>query len=585
MNEGEMLMKRFGFLLLALTLLLAMLPVAAQSTPDLTALAQYFPRNTPVYVSLRTDDGHIAALESIRSRIDAALPADLIGDTTVPMALDQFVRGVLQSDDATWAQDVRPWLGDSMAFGALSLDTMMKRRDDGPYLIVLSITDRAGAEAFFAPMLERTRDLINTIETPAYTLHTASTSTGPTALLFTDQALFITNKIEVLPIDGNLRSPLAETSVFQTALSTLPADGYNIAVYVDYGALMQAMMAGMRVTNSSDAAMFEMMQPVFDAFSGMALGFTLLDERALTMDMTLGFDMSAMGDMAVDMSAFAPFDPAFAVHLPAGTQLVAQGANLSQSIQYGLDSLIMAQAMNASSGAKVPTPEEMLASINFAVRGATGLNLQDDILSWMTGQYALGMSVDLQAFLNAAINGRPSADMLSFGIVIENTDQQGAQALVAGLTSTLNSFVSPENSGSVVLSEETIGGAPAIVITDVSSGFNLAIGGNDAVFALGTADMVRAALSPDGGLSTDPAYQEALTWALDGAPAYLYASGAILNNLVELGIYGESARSNAPTATLPEPGTILASPLFSSSSISENYTDSAITARFVLTLQ
>jgi hypothetical protein len=328
-----------------------------------------------------------------------------------------------------------------------------------------------------------------------------------------------------------------------------------------------------------------MMEPFFSAFGGAAVGFTLLDERALTMDLALEYDMSALGAMAPDMSSFPAFDPAFAAHLPAGTQLAIQGADLSQSIQQSLDSLAMAQAMDPSADDDAPTGEEMLAGIDFVVRGATGLDLEDDILSWMTGQYAVGMSVDFGALLNAAMSGDVGPEALSFGVVIENTDQQGAQALVAGLTRTLNAFITPDSAPDVVLSEETLGGAPGVLFTDVPSGFQLAMGGNDAVFALGTPDMVRAALSPDGGLDTDPAYQESLTWALDGAPVYLYASGDFFNALLELGIRGEAAGMMGSQSVAREQDTLMNGPLFSSSSISENYDAAAIVARFVLTLE
>jgi hypothetical protein len=578
-------MKRFAILFVTLALLLALLPAAAQSTPDLTALAQYFPGQTPVYVSLRTDDGYIEVLESIRARFEAALPAGAMDDTTVPMALDASVRDMLQ-DDGSFAADVRPWLGDSVAFGLLNLDSMMEQPNGGPYLVALQISDRAAAEAFFAPIIARGGDMVVAEITDAYSLYTlAETGSGPMAIYFDDQALFITNKLEALPMGGPLNSPLAEQEAFQSAMATLPADGYNIAVYADYGAFMQAALTEASSSMSTgEAEMMAMVEPFFTAFGGAAVGFTVLDERALTMDLALEYDVSALGAMAPDMSSFAPFDPAFAIHLPAGTQLAIQGTGLSQSIEQGLDSLAMAQAMDPASGDDAPTAEELLAGINFVVRGATGLDLEEDILSWMTGQYAVGMSVDFAALLDAAMTGDFPPEALSFGVVIENTDQQGAEALVAGLTQTLNNFITPDSAPDAVLSEEMLGGAPGVTLTDVASGFQLAMGANDAVFALGTPDMVRAALSPDGGLDTDPAYQESLTWALDGTPVYLYASGDFFNALVELGIYTEMTRmERRPTA--PELGTVLAGPLFSSSSISQTTGTSDVVARFVLTLE
>ena len=568
-------MKRFGFLLLALVLLLAILPAAAQSTADLTTLAQYFPGQTPVYVSLRTDGSMIASLEALQARFATSLPAEDMDEQTLSMALDEAVADML-NPVSNFEDAVRPWLGDSAAVGMLNLDSMIEQQDEGPFLIALSITDREEAQSFFEAVIGDSGGV--TMETTsAYTLMTpAQADAGPGAIYIDDQVLLITNKLEVLPTGGMLASPLSDQEQFQAAVSSLPAETYSILVYADYGAFMSATMAEARTMNTDDAAMIEMLQPMFDAFGGTALGFTLLDEQALTMDLSLGLEPSALPMMA-DMSAFPPFDPAFAIHLPAGTQLAVQGANLSEAIQQNLASLADFQAMAEASGSADPTspsPQEAITGLNFLVRGATGLDLEDDILSWMTGQYAVGMSLDFDAVMNAAFSGDMPPEALSFGLVIENTDNQGAEALVAGLNQALNRFVTPENSNGVTVTEETIGGAPGVVITDDPSGFQLAIGGNDAVFAIGTPDMVRAALAPDGGLDSDPAYQEALTWALDGAPVYLYGNGNFFNNAINLSMFGTQGQQMAAEMA----------PLFSSSSISENYDETALIARFVLTL-
>ncbi|HYO87274.1 MAG TPA: DUF3352 domain-containing protein [Candidatus Limnocylindrales bacterium] len=570
-------MKRFAFLLLALALLLAVLPAAAQSTPDLTALAQYFPGQTPVYASLRTDDAYIATLEALRTRIAASLPAEAMGETTIPTALDGSVRDMLQMDDATFASAVRPWLGDTAAFGVLNLDSMMEQQNNAPYLVALSVTDRAAAEAFFAPLAARARDMVTVETTDAYTLYSiANNGNGPMALYIDNQVLLVTNKLEALPTNGPLTSPLSEQEQFQRAIASLPAETYNIGVYADYGAFMSAALAEASAMNTSDAAMIAMIEPYFEAFGGTAVGFTLLDDRALTMDLAVGWDPTALPEAMGDMSAMGPFDPAFALHLPAGTQLAIQGSNLSQSIQQGLDSVAALQAMESASGSSnsAPSGQEVLAGINFLVRGATGLDLQDDVLSWMTGQYAVGMSIDFEAVMSAAFGGDVPPDVLSFSIVIENTDNQGAEALVSGISQALANYVTPEITNDVTVADETIGGAPAVILTDVASGFQLAAGGNDAVFALGTPDMVRAALAPDGGLNGDAAYQESLTWAVANAPVYLYASGDFFNSAINLSMFGMQVQQEVADLA----------PLFSSSSISENYDDTAIIARFVLTL-
>lgn len=568
-------MKRLGLLVIALLLIGSILPVAAQSTPDLEALAVYYPQNTPLYVSFRTDDAFIDGLDAIRAHFDGALPGPAMADTTIREALNEFAP--LASNGETFDSAVRPWLGDSAALGALSLDSLMGE-NDGPMLIAISITDRAQAQAFFEGLAPEGSLNVETTET--YTLITPVQSIDPAAIYIDDQAMLLTNKPEALPVGGMPTPSLADNTQFQSSLAALPEPSYSVLGYVDYNALIQAtfsQMADLRANSSASmgASMnqsMELLQPLLESFRGMGLGLTLLNDRSLTADFSLGWDSEAMSSLMADMTEFQPFDPAFAEHLPADTQLVMQGTNLAASVEQSLSNLETFATMEAQNNGTQGSAMNPLAGLDFAIRGVTGLDLQDGVLSWMTGQYAIGASLDFQTVLSSMSSDSLPPRALQFAFVVENTTGEGAQALVSGLSDGLNQLAAMSRDGNVTITQETAGGAPAILVSIASRGarepFEILIGGNESVFVVGTPDMARAALSPDGGLNSDANYQEATSVAVANSPVFLYSSAHFLNTLVEQAALEVMA----------------VSPVFNSASMSANYGESAFATRMVLTL-
>jgi hypothetical protein len=344
---------------------------------------------------------------------------------------------------------------------------------------------------------------------------------------------------------------------------------------MDYGAFMQASLDQIMAMSPRDAAQFESMLPLVGTFGDLGLGMTLLDGRSLAMDVSMTFDSEAMAAM---MPAVAPFDPAFAEHLPSGTQLAIQGADPAAYFEQMMTSLTMLAEVQP--GFDQGSPAEIMAGLEFAIQGVTGLDLQDDILSWMTGQYAIGMSIDLPILTEGSPSEDDVARAFQFAFVAENTTGEGAQALVTGLTTGLTQLSQASPGNEVTLSEETMGGAPALVISIESRGmrdpFQIVIGGNESVFVIGTPAMAQAALSPDGGLNSDPGYQDAAAVALDSAVQFLYGNGDLLNTLLEVSLFGRPVGDEASELAI--------GPLFSSASISATYTQDDVSARMVLTV-
>jgi hypothetical protein len=339
--------------------------------------------------------------------------------------------------------------------------------------------------------------------------------------------------------------------------------------------------------------MIGMLAGISNNLGSMGVGFTIVDGRSLTIDIVSTANPEAMAEaLGFDPDAMVtaqPIDPAFARFIPAGTPIVTHVTNLSGAY----DALLTGLRSGVSlSGADAEDVEEALAEIEsgiagveFAIRGLTGLDLEDDILSWMTGDLALWVGLSPAAARATSLFGALAGGLpVDFGILIDATaDPDGAAALVEGLKSALTFAArqTPANSGTrITVTDETIGGnaAVSVSIVDRSLPFpiELVVGASADVFAMGTRAAVEAALNPGVGLDSDPAFQEALRYALPDTVQLQYLAGAPLAPLFRLLPMEGSADDAQALVDFVS--------LISSSSISSSTANGLSYARLVLTL-
>src|SRR5690606_5663100 len=128
------------------------------------------------------------------------------------------------------------------------------------------------------------------------------------------------------------------------------------------------------------------------------IGATILDDRSLTLDYVQPItDLAAYEAFGININTnYTPVDYDFARFIPAGTPFVLQGTDLQAVFNNAIANLAAAAAMQESfvpDGVESPVDEidDAMNQIQFAISGLTGLRLQEEILSWMTGNYALAM--------------------------------------------------------------------------------------------------------------------------------------------------------------------------------------------------
>jgi hypothetical protein len=563
-----------GFILVCL-LALTVSPAAAVPVGDLTALARFIPANADIFVSARIDDGYIGVWDGFARRLAAAFPDDF-PRTTLTEQLDLLSKPF----GGDFQTVFRSWLGDTAAIAiidyGLLLDSSLSNDSDA-ILGAVAITDAAGAEAYFDGLNQR--DGVSVVKTRGENGVLYEFSRGEIrSLLIQDDVILLGN----LSAAFNRMARLADFDGFTDALTRLPETDYNALIYINYPSLSAALLDS---PGFSGAGMDDMLDLLFQTTGTAAIGFTILDGRSFTMDFTLAYDQTAIAefyDLDESLLIQRPFDPEFARFIPAGTPLVVFENDLASGYQGALGQLA-SMATIATPGGSMPADEvkRALDQINFALRGATGLTL-DELLGWMSGDFALWLGLSDAAKSASNIVALTESNPIDFGLLVDaSVDPDAAAAAARGLRRGFSTLAELGSGGSTRLSvtDETIGGVEVAVltITDWSLPFpiEIIVGANAELFVLGTRGAVEAAFAPGAGLNTDPAFQEALAYSLPGMQRLAYASG--LGFLPLIDALEAQLGSDADTARA-------ALSLLSSSSAATVYTDDAGLVRLVITV-
>lgn len=462
-------MRRRLTLFLALTLLLPVIVLAfpAQATPveDLTELSQYFPEDAPIFATIRTDEGYIEALDGLLGQVNDNLGGILPPEVSVEALLNMAVMDAIGTDYDT---AVGSWLGDSIAVGLTSADFLADAAlmdatgeemnpADIPLILAFDVADPEIA-VFFAEGAAGEGAVVT--EEEGYTLYTGEMVV---ALLTEDVLLTGTDAELLIAAIESEDATLAESERFVNTVTTLPTGDYNILLYFDAAAYTESSIAlldtlqeqeGMADLGIDFSALVNM-QPTNN--TTIAIGFTIIEGRNLAIDtVTIADDPEAVAEQPGFLEQ-NPINLDFASRVPGYAQLVIHDN------AFGPDTLAVFDALNVVAPIAQSLIEVALESpefraeleaeaefdpavafalellddvdisvINFggniqnlvtvALAGITGQNLEADILSWMTGDYAMW-----SAFIPVESDLDFTFDM---GFATEATDPDAAMAVV-----------------------------------------------------------------------------------------------------------------------------------------------------------
>lgn len=537
--------KRFlTVLLCALLLVLLAAPIsAAVPKADLTELAQYFPAETAVAVSVRTDLAFIDELDALVATVNDALPADAQFDQTAGDLIDGIIA---DQYGAGYAETFGDWLGDTAMIGILSLDVLLDinqgNNQDVPALSAFEITNRAGAVAFIKQVNEDEALALMEIDVEAelgpgidYTVWMSDS----VIVAINDTVMLIGYSMDDLNLDGDFVA-LADDARFTQVIDLLPAADYNAIIYTNLQDtfsrsldLATGLGRAFGVLDEAAVETIEELSALGEDLPATGTGLTVLDGRTLAIDsVQTEFDLSRLeplfGELDVDRT---PVDLAFAQHVPAGAQLVIMDADVAAGVETGLDvifkimelALPIAAAQEPDLEPFVPVIRRFDAAVlreyfnlNFEV--FTGLDFDADFLPLLAGQsatYLRGYAYE------------PTLFMIDGVTVFEAVDPAVVANSVDLIETTLGEYdVAFSRDGDVITVPGVLRRALREAIDDPTvledAAFDWQLGFNDDVLAVGSRNGVALALTPDATLADDAAFVDAQQYFIDDTQLLLY---------------------------------------------------------------
>ncbi|MCC7209314.1 MAG: DUF3352 domain-containing protein, partial [Anaerolineae bacterium] len=244
--------------------------VAVNAAPVADNAARYMPADTWLYVSMRVDDEFITELDGLINKVAQA--AALAGGGAIPPSpiRTALTLGLAQAG-LNLQTDIRPWLGQRIAFGvgnpALVGMTDSPQPEDVPAVLAVDITDQAGADAFVTKLLSMAnleQAFQRSEDSQFISYESQMAQQLPVNILITSDALLIGTQVGLAAARGDGTS-LADASRFTDTLSAMPAVSYNLLFYVDANALYGELFASMeRMPGANqqqmDAALGQMRQ-------------------------------------------------------------------------------------------------------------------------------------------------------------------------------------------------------------------------------------------------------------------------------------------------------------------------------------
>lgn len=517
-------MKRIVRLSLLFCLLagLTVFSSVAAPNPDegIYGMAQYFPANSEAFVVTRIDEGFIDELDTLSSTITG----ELLEFGVPKMSLTQAA----QLASGMNVHDILAWLGDYAAIAQFpASEELFEGYTPSIYSAVILLDDPVAADEFLTEMLansgmEREEDGDDIVYTDGYV-----------RFVITPTALHLYFSDEEISLD---EGTLLDTDNYRNAISELPFDEYSAGMYVNMEAL---------VTDQIPSAD----QEVIDTnLGGFAMGFTSVD------DTTLIADIVHAPLEYTEYDGSGRVDANFLTNIPDTMSSVMIGSDLSHVITTSINEM---NTINERMEGELDVPDvnEPFAEV--------GIDLQADILDWLTGEYAVFGHVDTIPIVKDTmayelnLNGR-----INLGVIADATaDPAAAQRLATRLGELLAEAPADD---AISMRNDVIAGADVTIIsidTEIDNplitvgckeepaksplSYELVLGATDKLFVFATRPLADTVLAGDyASIGSTEAYQNATQyfppdptsiWYVDGE-GFLYS--AVMNPITFLGLMG-----------------------------------------------
>lgn len=418
--------RKTSLLLLVVVLLGSLLGCGKpKGGPETSQLASYMPSETVVFLAVQIRPEGKAA-ENWRRVRDAFLniPA-------VKKGLDEQTASMKEEFPFDWKADIEPWLGKTAAVGLTDLGPLWKALatqspsdlqsgtvpppPQMPFLVAAEVRD-SGAFATFQTRLEsEVKKAGGTMEGSAHgkaTIYAITIKETQFAFALRDASILLvadSSSAVAAALDRQEKDSLAANADFKALLSHLPTGGLILG-YAAMGPISKGM--GEALSGLSGAVGL----PTQGLTGGAkAAGFTLLAEaKGLRIEAASTLDLAALAEAGLkefSEAARKPHPGRVLEMMPKNATLAFTGRDI-----HGAWEMVKAQMQKTS-----PEAYQGLQGSLEDLKAQTGLDIEEDVLSWMTGEFGL--------FL-AAGDGKTAAGVPSFraGLLFEVSDKAKAQA-------------------------------------------------------------------------------------------------------------------------------------------------------------
>jgi basic membrane protein A and related proteins len=483
--------------------------VSAQETPTpatppaerfeaLLSLSEYVPQGAPIHAVIRTDSAYFETLDQLLSDVQSGLPPNLL-----PGGVTLSTRLLLETAsnslfNASFEDDVRPWLGNSAAFTIHSLDPILNvysQYEVVPSSVAFEITDRSTATDFIERYLARRTDSVWTrIDDESYTLFSPADTFVSLYVLVRDDVLFMGTSLNALPLEAPLNYSLADDRYFLDTLTRLPGETYNAAAYIDASRILSYAIG----SGYSESRQNYLYLPFLQAVDPIVIGGTILGQRTLTLDAVVrSGNMTALEAIGITPGGVVQIDPEFTRYIPPSAALVIHGTRITGVVDFvrqNLGSVVNAMLLqnpNSAAGENVA----QLAADSFAnfsnvlTSVYTGASL-DDWTNWTNSNYLVFISPktvvdrDFPFFEN----------LVEYGVIAQVTDPVRSEQAMRNLARALPLAIHSGGARGWRFREEVVNNTLVLVISnDVRyadetwhADGEFAIGANGEIFAAGT---------------------------------------------------------------------------------------------------
>ncbi len=587
--------KSFISIIMLITVSLSFVGSVSGADVDLSAPAYYFPEGTIIYAAVRIDSETIATLDALLAKVvNQFAEAGMLqgGTMTLAQGLDMASMMLTQQ---SFSGGIRPWLGDWAAFGLINVDDLLTQDimigdPQIPAAAVLHITDRAQAAIFLDALLKKQFTPLNYTQQTVgqYTVFQSEFPDVPLLMLGAD-VLIITTPTGQPYFETAPERTLYDSAVFTETVAQLPEDYYHILGYFDLADYFKAMFSmfgsfseefnqalvesGKTAPPLSPASLEDYLpegitlDDMLEMVGQQAVGLTLLENRVLLVDVVQKTGdiqrLEALGLVAA--SDTTPLNPAFLDYIPAGVDVLYHGTNA----KYEYDSM-MEQARNTEAweqefykqysgwfnfanltNVEMLTSREQLdaliSDIDAKLQPVTGLSLEADIISWLTGDHVFFAAYDVPepgtpSFLTSTLYpGVPVAADVEFGLIIQATDPLKAQQVADTLAFAITPVT--ELSG-LTIEPITIGDAKGTLVTippqdSLAAPLEIVLATNQDIFVLATRATATAILIGPNSIQTDPHFGGAQFYVLPNATKFDFIDEDGINLVADayLGIY------------------------------------------------